>query len=410
MSTRKREQRSRDTNLMLALVAIVVALIALIAFLGPGEASHSTRPSSYNAAPGGAKAAYLTLEALHRPVARWDRPLEDLAGLDAAHTTLLLLEPTYSALEKDRLAASIKAFLDRGGHVLTTGSEGALLLPGGSTKAGRRFGALCYTEPEGPGPLAAAGSVETYDPVRWGTEGPAVRIEQRCGPDAVAIRLPVGAGEAIWWSSPAPLTNTELRKDPDLRLFLASLGPDAAGHPRTVLFDETLEQSVRSKWTATHGLPLWWLLAQATVVFLLLVFSFSRRRGPLRLPVTLPRSSPVEFAVSMGDLYEKAGQTTAAVAAAHRRLERVLVREAGLAQTVIAAGPESVVRALEAKFGDIGGPWQPLGEHLAAAGKTADFPLRPGAALALVQALGADAARVQRAAQPQKQPAAPDAI
>ena len=43
-----------------------------------------------------------------RPVARWDQPLDDLAGVDAAHTTLLLAEPAYTALEKDRLSAAVK--------------------------------------------------------------------------------------------------------------------------------------------------------------------------------------------------------------------------------------------------------------------------------------------------------------
>ena len=153
-------------------------------------------------------------------------------------------------------------------------------------------------------------------------------MEQRCGPDAVVVRMPVGKGEAIWWSSASPLTNAELHNDADLKLLLASLGEG-----RRVLFDESLQQTTRTQWSAARGLPLWWLLAQCGVVFGLLVFSFSRRRGPMRLPVGVPRSSPLEFAVSMGDLYEKAGATGAATEAARRRLERVLVREAGLAAT-----------------------------------------------------------------------------
>ena len=381
-----------DGRLLWWLGGAVLLLILSVSLIAPATASDDPRPSSYNTAPGGAKAAYLTLESLGRPVARWDRPLAELDEVDAAHTTLLLLEPIYSALEKDTLAASVRGFLQRGGRVVTTGPEGALLIPGGAVKGSQRFGALCYTAPEGPGALAAAGEVEMSDPVRWADEGPALRVEQRCGPDAVVVRVPVGRGEAVWWSAPSPITNAELRKDADLRLTLASLGPG-----RTVLFDESLQQTVPSKWSATRGLPLFALLGQAGLVFGLLVFSFSRRNGPVRLPVMVPRSSPVEFAVSMGDLYEKAGATAAATEAARRRLERVLEREAGLARGLVAQGPEAIVAALEARFG---GQWNSVGEHLREAALARDAQPRRRSAFALVRALGEDGLRVQRAVRP----------
>ena len=391
---------SGDSKLLLILGLVVLLVIVAVSIVAPSTARNDPRPSSYNSAPGGAEAAYLTLASLGWPVSRWDRPLDDLDRVDAGRTTLLVAEPMFSALEKDQLAGSVRRFLERGGRVVTTGATGALLLPGGAVKPSRRFGALCYTQPEGPGPLAAAGKVEMDDPVRWDEESAAgralgrasERVEQRCGSDAVVVRLPVGRGEAVWWSSAAPLTNAELKHDADLRLLLASLGSG-----RAVLFDESLQQFVRSKWSATRGLPLYWLLGQAAVVFGLLVFSFSRRRGPVRLPVAVPRSSPVEFANSMGDLYEKAGAMSAATEAARRRLQRVLVREAGLAQGTVMAGPEAVVAALEARFG---GVWSSVGEHLRAAAVAADAQPKARTALALVQALGVDALRVQRAARP----------
>ena len=386
------DRAKRDRNLLLVLGAIVLLLIVAVSIIAPSTANSDPRPSTYNTAPGGAKAAFLLLQSLGRPVARWDRPINELDRVDAAHTTLLLAEPMYSALEKDRVAGAVQSFLERGGRVLTTGAEGALLLPGGSVSPSRRFGALCYTQPEGPGPLAAAGEVEMNDAVGWAKEAPAVRVEQRCGPDAVVVRVPVGRGVGIWWSSPAPLTNAELKRDADLRLFLASIGSG-----RTVLLDESLQQFVRSKWTATQGLPLYWLLGQAVLVFGLLVCSFSRRRGPVRLPVSVPRSSPVEFAVSMGDLYEKAGATAAATEAARRRLHLVLVRDGGLGQRTVAEGPEAIVAALERRFG---GVWNSVGEHLREASVAADTQPKARSALALVRALGEDALRVQSASRP----------
>ncbi len=388
--------RRLDRRLMLWLGGAVLLIIVLVSVFAPMEANSDPRPSTDNTAPAGARAAFLTLEAIGRPVARWDKPLEELRGVDAAHTTLVLADPAFTALNKDQLAAALRDFLARGGRVLTTGS-GALLLPGGSLQRSRRFGALCTTEPEGAGPLAAAGRVETYDPVRWGDEGPGAFVEQRCGADAVVVRLPVGRGEAVWWSSPAPLSNAELHTDADLRLLLASLGEG-----RRVLFDEALQATVPTPWSAARGLPLWWMLGQAGLVFALLVFSFSRRRGPIRLPVTVPRSSPLEFAESMGDLYERAGATGAATEAAKRRLERLLAQEAGLGQRTMDAGPEAVVKVLEARFG---GRWGPVGEHLRDAATAADANLKAGSALKLVQALGADGERVREALRPAAGPA-----
>ncbi len=383
-----------DRRWLLSLGGLVLLLIVVIGVLAPAAASNDPRPSTYNTAPRGTKAAYLMLGSLGRPVARWEQPLTELGQVDAAHTTLVLPAPLYSALEKDWLAGALRGFLERGGRLVTTGAEGALLIPGGGAQGGRRLGALCYTRPEGPGTLAQAGEVEIEDTVRWADENASVRVEERCGPDAVVVRVPVGRGEAIWWSAPGPMTNAELKNDGDLKLLLASLG---AG--RRVLFDESLLEPVRSKWSAAAGLPLRALLLQAALVFGFLVFSFSRRRGPVRLPVAVPRSSPVEFAVSMGDLYERAGATDAAIDAAQRRLRRTLMRDGGLAQRTVEEGPEAVVTALAARFG---GEWTAVGEHLREAASAAGTQPRVRGALALVQAMGADAERVRHTARPGK--------
>lgn len=382
--------RGSDRRWMLLLTGAVVLVIVLVSIVAPVSGSDDDRPSSYNAAPNGTKAAFLMLESLGRPVARWEEPLDALDGVDAAHTTLVLASPAYTALEKDRLAAAVQRFLHRGGRLLTTGAGGALLIPGGAARGSERLGKLCFTTPEGPGALATAGEVELNDDVRWAGDDARAFVEHRCGTDAVVVRVREGNGEAIWWSSPSPMTNAELRHDADLRLFLESLGGG-----RRVLFDESLQQRVRSSWSATRGLPLWWILGQAGVVFGLLVFSFSRRRGPIRLPVAVPRSSPVEFAVSMGDLYEKAGATGAATEAARRRLLRTLAREARLSEATLAGGPEAIAEALRKRFG---GEWSSLAEHLREAAAAADVNARLGSALQLVRALGEDEARVRQAA------------
>jgi hypothetical protein len=225
--------------------------------------------------------------------------------------------------------------------------------------------------------------------------GPALHVEQRCGDDAVVVRYAVGKGEAIWWSSSKPLTNAGLHEDANLRLLLATAG--ATG--RTVLFDEYSHGVAPGLWDSAQGLPLRWLFAQFVLIALLLILSFSRRNGPLRMPVTVPRTSPVEFAESMGHLYQRAGATNAATSMARRRLLRFLQSECGVARLTIEQGPAAVSEALQGRFG---GDWSALRRHLEDAAHAENAEIAPASALKLVQAMDDDVARLQRILTPRR--------
>jgi hypothetical protein len=368
--------------------AVVLLLVVAVSVLAPNTGDDDTRPTTYNTAPEGAKAAFLMLQTIGRETSRWTRPLGELSSVDASHTTLVLAAPRYLPTDKDAIAAAVKRFLESGGLVLTTGPTGALLLPGGKVEPPTIFmPGMCSTIPA-DGPLAAAGKVTILDGDAW-TGDKKVEIAHRCGQDAVVVRMPVGRGEAVWWSSAVPLTNAELKTDGDLRLLLLSLGEG-----RTVLWDESLHETVPGLWEATHGLPIWWLIAQVVLLVLLLVLSFSRRNGPVRAPLMVPRSSPIEFASSMGDLYEKARATTAATDAARRRLMRAIVRDAGVPQAIIDEGPRAIVNALSKR---LGGDWTMVGVHLERAKEAKESPTYREA-LAISQALAEDAERIRAAA------------
>jgi hypothetical protein len=270
---------------------------------------------------------------------------------------------------------------------------GALLLPVEKSVTPELISTgLCETTPEGQSDLARAGSVEMNHPLQWSAEGPQYRVDQRCGNVGVVAHFAVGKGEVVWWSSADPMTNAELKHDGDLRLLLASVGDG-----RNVVFDEALRATTETRMSSTKGLPLIWLAVQAAALFVLLVLSFSRRRGPIRMPVALPRSSPVEFANSMGDLYEKAHATSAATEAARRRLLRVLTRDAGVMQSAVLQGPEAIAEALHQR---LGGDWSRLAEHLHAAESAAQESLSERSALALVRALSEDGEAVHDAISP----------
>ena len=162
------EASARDRKLLLILCGVMLVLIVGVSFVAPQSAENDPRPTITNTGPMGAKAAYLMLEEMGRNVSGWNHSVaelnDSLSDAEVSRTTLILAAPEFDATEQKELEAQVKAFLERGGRVLATGPSGTLLLPNGEVKdPGMLQGGLCHTTPEGPGPLAAVGSVEMVE-------------------------------------------------------------------------------------------------------------------------------------------------------------------------------------------------------------------------------------------------------
>ncbi|MGB0125447.1 MAG: DUF4350 domain-containing protein [Silvibacterium sp.] len=334
---------SGDTRLILWVCLGVLVVIVVGAFFAPAREDTDPVPSTWNSGSQGSKAAYLLLGQLGYATARWDEPAANLSETDAAHTTLVLAETELPDISKEK--PGIAAFLTRGGRVVATGALSGLMLPESHIgAAGHVYTALCYTTPQSLSPLGRAGQIAMSVPVRWKASD--ARVDQACGEDAVVVHYPVEDGEVVWWSSAVPLSNRGLRDDADLRLLLASIG--APG--RTVLFDEYIHGAREGLWDTTSGTPVKALCWQLAAVALLLVLSFGRRNGPLRALARSPRTSPLEFAESMGALYEKAGAADVATGAAERRLMDFLRREGGIPQETLRGAPDVIAAAVRARF------------------------------------------------------------
>lgn len=403
---------NRDQKLILWLMAVMALLIVGVMVLSPQQEAQDATPSATNTGPLGVKAAYLTLQGLGHKTSRWEKPLEELNGAlsdaQVANATLVLVEPVFDATQKEALKTATMKFMERGGQVLTTGHNGALLL-GGKTDSPQLMQMVCETQPARESGLARAGKVQMSNEGGWDLQGenatgPHANAELTCGKNAVVVSLRVGNGAAVWWSTTTPMTNAELKKDPALKLLLASVDGAQYSHnnaPRDVIFVESMHKGGRDKWATTKGLPILWLSAQTALLFVLLVLSFSRRNGPVRMPVGLPRSSPVEFAISMGDLYEKGEASTAVTEAARRRVLRLLTREVGLSPEIVKEGPEAIAKALELRLGagarDLA---VEVAEHLREAADVSQVKISAKSTLKLAQALSIDAERLQAALVP----------
>lgn len=331
-----------DVRTVLWVCLGMLTVIVVAAFLAPAREDNDPTPSTWNSGAAGAKAAYLMLGQVGYATAPWERPAADLSGTDAAHTTLVMAEPYFT---DNKESPGIRAFLERGGRVVATGWSGALLLPDGQVGPPERFYTdLCYTTPQSLNALGRAGQIAMPVPVRWKPGN--ARVDQACGEDAVVVHYPVGTGEVVWWSSSAPLSNRGLRDNAALRLLLASVGEPG----RTVLFDEYIHGARESLWATMKGTPVTALCVQLGAVALLLVLSFGRRSGPMRALVRRSRTSPLEFAESMGALYQKAGAAEVATGAAERRLMDFLQNEGGIPRETLRSAPEVVAAAVSTRF------------------------------------------------------------
>ncbi len=385
VGTRRRRAGFSEKRFVLVLAGGLLAAIVLVSLLAPGSDDSDPSPSTYNSGSAGVKAAYLLLPELGYGVDRWEDSAGALRDVDAAQTTLVLANPVVAQASVDEVKAGLADFLGRGGRVLVTGVQGADLAGGSTSMSAAIYKETCITTPEGQGALARVGPVSMPVVARWADDASAVRVQQRCGADAVVVSFKVGAGEVVWWSSPMPMTNRGLKEDASLKLLLASVG----GPGRRILFDERLHGGAPSVWDEAKGLPIRSLVMQVGVVAVLLVLSFGRRSGPLWRPVRAVRSSPLEFAESMGHLYQKAGATRVAMDGARRRLLRFLKERCGVQSEM----PEEIVESLQVR---LGGDWSAVGEHLNQAQEDGGRALSASSALALVKAIDEDLMRLKK--------------
>ncbi len=383
---------ARDRKLLLWSVGIALTLAVVIGFFLPnGNDSDNPLPSSYLSGQHGARAAYETLVNANYLIERWERPLGELAETAGPDTVVILAAPFSREIEDIK---AVREILDKGGRVLATGFWGAFLLPDGQPDTPKQFTfAACKLEPEGLDPLASTGEVWMIPEATWQVGNPAHRVEYSCAGQPAVVEYAYGKGHVVWWASATPLENGSLARANDLDLLLNSLGPREGRH---FYWDESLHGVVRSNWSYAAGPALTLLRAGLLVLAILIVLSFSRRRGPVRdLPAPV-RAAPVEFLEALGSLYRNAGAASTAVAVALERFQRRSLRLCGLRP--VAMGASELAAAIRRRFpsADVA-----LEADLAAAeDATWTENLEPRAALKLVQALAAHQQKLEMAARP----------
>ncbi|MGA9985468.1 MAG: hypothetical protein WBP95_18480, partial [Acidobacteriaceae bacterium] len=107
---------SGEWKFLLTFSGIVLALIVITGVLAPNREDRDPTPNTWNSGASGAKAAWLLLGQLGYDEARWERPESELSGIDAAHATLVVAEPSpsFAALTDKNRRQPFVDFLHRG--------------------------------------------------------------------------------------------------------------------------------------------------------------------------------------------------------------------------------------------------------------------------------------------------------
>jgi hypothetical protein len=389
---------AKDRRLLLWSLGIAVALAVALGFLVPnGNGNDNPLPSTYLSGQHGARAAYETLLRANYPIERWERPLYELANTAGPDTVVIFAEPFTR--ERDDIQA-VRQILERGGRVLSTGYWGGSILPGGQADTPREFNfAACRLEPEGLDALANSGEVWMVPEASWQVGNPTHRIQYSCAGQPAVVEYDYGKGHVVWWASAMPLENGSLARANNLDLLLNSLGPREGHH---FFWDESLHGDVRSDWSYASGPARNLLWIGLPILGLLIVFSFSRRRGPVRELPQAPRAAPIEFLDALGSLYRGAGASSTAVAVALERFRRHTLRLCGLRSGPM--GASELAAAIRRRFPHIDTSLE--ADLLACEDASWSETVEPRVALKLIQALHAQQSNLDAAAKPGGRPPA----
>jgi hypothetical protein len=378
---------SRDFRLLIGAGIAMVVLLALTYAVGPAPPQQSIGyPSSYSAEWAGAKAAFLLLQEQGYPVERWEKSPEDLPGRSDG-LVLVFAEPTEGPSTTER--AAIRRFASGGGRVLAIGSGAADLAPDlDATEAEeldpvpKTYSALV------PSPITrSAHEITMVSPDTFtSSKHPWLALYGRNG-EIAAVSYPVGKGEVIWWASATPLSNGSIRDKDNLAFFLNCVKTGSNGR---VYWDEYFHGARASLLSYFATGPLPWAGLQIGIAFIAVLFTFSRRAGPTRTPAVESRLSPLEFVETLGDLYQSAHASPAAVAVAYRRFRLALSRKLAMPAGAKLA---EICRAASSRFG---WPEEPLLDTLARSERTMrNIIPDEGEALYLVRQLHDYSARLE---------------
>jgi Domain of unknown function (DUF4350) len=336
---------SRDLRYVIGALVMMIVLLAVTYMVGPAPQQNPVGfPSSYDTGWQGAKAAYLLLEADGYDVERWEKPPDDLPPASAGDV-FILVEPLGESTPGE--TSAMRRFVSEGGRMLAVGANAADFLPDFDAAEAEEYDPAVKTySAQLPSAITlGAPEISMVSPDSFTSSTHSWLALYKGGDNVGVVTYRIGKGQVVWWASASPLTNGMIRDKSNLRFFLNCIGAAGAGH---VYWDEYFHGERASLYSYFAKGPLPWAALQIGIAFVFVLLTFSRRSGPMRLPAAESRLSPLEFVDTLGDLYQSANASPAAVSVAYRRFRHSLSRK--LSTPPKAKLPE-IARIAGARFG-----------------------------------------------------------
>jgi hypothetical protein len=313
-----------DRKILLIAGGVFVAMLAVVLLLARGASSDADVPSTYSAASGGCKAAFLLLRESGFRVQTWERSLGELPT--GKGTTLVIAEPEGfpSEGEKDKLAA----FLRSGGRLIASGRFVGFYLPVDDEAASPLEDSTWKHVPAlSPSPITRAAPEITLTPRAYWRPGKGAVALYGETERPVVVEYRVGDGSVLWLAEPGPLTNAGLKEEGNLEFLLSAIGRP---EDNNVLWDEYVHGHEQRAASRQSRRIIGWIFLQLAVFGAAILATYSRRSGPFWTPEIERRLSPLEFVRTLGVLYERANTGSVAVEVFYRRFRYLLTRRLGL--------------------------------------------------------------------------------
>jgi hypothetical protein len=138
------------------------------------------------------------------------------------------------------------------------------------------------------------------------------------------------------------LTNAGLKEAQNLEFFLSCIGQRENNR---ILWDEYFHGHRRSLAATLRQHQVGWIFGQFGLLALFVLWTYSRRSGPVHPVVAETRLSPLEFVETLGRLYHHASANSVAVQVSYQRFRYWLTRRLGVSPDLAPAELEPLVRA-----------------------------------------------------------------
>jgi hypothetical protein len=379
-----------DRKILIAAGVVFFLLIMIAVFFITPENSR-TAPTTYSANSHGAKAAWLLLKEMGYNVERYERSPAEID--DFRNTTLIIAEPSSYPTMEEREA--IENFIRQGGRLIAAGPSAAALLPENDIKQHVTFFDAAGVQPEwkefsamAPSGITIAAPKITMAPrAFWTSHGSALAF-YGTEDQPVVVRYFLGDGTVLWWAAATPLTNAGIKEPGNLEFFIACLG----GKENRILWDEYFHGHRHYEETGLEPVDALFggLLIQSALLGIAIVWTFSRRSGPLRPRFYESRLSPLEFVETLGNLYHRARAASVAVDICYQRFIYLLSRRLGMS---LNDSPERIEQAARERWGNDAAALSTVLKECAAARLDNDLP--PEKALKLVRSLYTYAGKIK---------------